>query len=218
MDILKVEKLCKKLNGFSLQDVSFTLPGGCILGYVGENGAGKSTTIQTMFGLFHKDDGNVLFCGQPYDAEDQTPKEQIAVIFDDVCYHDCLTPVQIGKSMAGIYQTWSNETYGNMLERFHLPQKKPVKDFSRGMKMKLNLAVAFSHDTRLLVLDEATSGLDVVVREELFDLFREYISDEEHAILISSHILSDLEKVCDYIAFISDGKILLSDDKDSLLE
>lgn len=218
MDILRLEHLCKDYGDFKLEDINLCIPSGCIMGLIGENGAGKSTTIKAMLELIHRDGGEVYLFGKPYHETDIDRKEYIGVAMDNSCFSDELTAKEVGKIMKNIYHTWKEEKYRAYLEKFAIPQNKAIKRFSNGMKMKLSIAVALSHDTRLLIMDEATSGLDPVVRDELLDELREFIQDEEHSVLVSSHILSDLEKICDYITYIHKGKVLFSENKDDLLE
>jgi len=218
MEALKIENLSKAYEGFALQNINLTLPGGCIMGFIGENGAGKSSTIKAALSLVQKDSGKISFYGQEFDQDDRDMKEQLGVVFDHACFSEEMKAKEIGNIMMHMYRTWDKFRFEGYIKQFRIPEKKAIKQYSRGMKMKLCLAVALSHDTKLLILDEATSGLDPVMREQLFDIFREFIQDEEHSILISSHILSDLEKICDYITFIHNGRIVLSESKDDLLE
>lgn len=218
MDILRTEHLSKDYGDFKLRDVNIRIPKGCIMGLIGENGAGKSTTIKAILELIHRDGGKVWMFGKEYHADDRALKEHIGVAMDHCCFSDELTAAETGKFMKHIYRTWSSIAYENYIKRFAIPEKKPVKKLSNGMKMKLSIAVALSHDTKLLILDEATSGLDPVVRNQLLDILLEFIQDEEHSILVSSHILSDLEKVCDYITYIHEGEVLFSENKDELME
>ena len=216
---LELRGVSRRFDDFSLQDVSFTLPRGCILGLVGENGAGKSTTIRLIINVMQRDSGEitVLGCDNTSPAF-RTVKEDIGVVLDEACFPAVLNAKQIGKVMAGIYTRWDDSLYRSYLQRFGLPEKKKFKDFSRGMKMKLAIAAALSHHPRLLILDEATSGLDPIVRDEILDIFSEFTRDPENAVLISSHIVSDLEKLCDYIAFLHQGQLLFCQEKDALLD
>ena len=195
------------------------MPSGTICGLVGENGAGKSTTIRLLMGALRPDSGRCTVLGADSAApEFLSLKEDIGVVLDEAYFPESLNALQVGGVMAKTYRRWDGKQYQNYLTRFGLPEKKPFKDFSRGMKMKLAIAVALSHSPRLLVLDEATAGLDPIVRDEVLEIFREFSEAEDHAILISSHILSDLEKLCDYIAFLHQGKLLFCQEKDRLLE
>jgi len=211
-----VDKICKHYDGFSLENVSFNLPKGCIMGFIGENGAGKSTTIKIILDLVKQESGNVSVLGDS--AQNANIREDIGVVFDEGCFPDEINADNLKNSLKYIYKNWDSNVFDDYLKRFSIPHKKNMKDFSRGMKMKLAIAVALSHKAKLLVLDEATSGLDPIVREQILDVFMEFIQNEENSILLSSHIVSDLEKVCDYITFIHEGKILLSKEKDLLME
>lgn len=215
MNALEIKHLNKAFPDFQLKDLSLTLPSGCIMGLVGENGAGKSTTIKLILDMLRKDSGSVTILGKD---NVQLVKEDIGVVMDEVGIPYCLNTRQVGKIMALSYKNWDQTRYEALLKKLSLPEKKPFKDFSRGMKMKLGIAIALSHNAKLLILDEATSGLDPVIRDEVVEMFREFTMDESHAILISSHIVSDLEKLCDYIAFLHKGKLLLCQEKDRLME
>ena len=216
--ILEVKNICKQYKDFALDQVTFQLPAGCIMGFIGENGAGKSTTIKIIMDLVKKDSGTVTIFGKDNETELKSFKEAIGVVVDECCFPDNLSIQNIRKIMKNIYKNWEESTFQNYIERFSLPEKKPVKDFSKGMKMKLSISVALSHRPKLLILDEATSGLDPMVREEILGVFLDFIQDETHSILLSSHITSDLEKICDYITFIHQGKIIFTEEKDELLE
>ena len=217
MNALEIRGLTKHFGDFTLDDLNLTLPGGCILGLIGENGAGKSTTIRLILGMLRADAGTVTILGRDNRENPTLTKQDIGVVLDEVGIPECMTPKQVGKVMAKVFLRWNAETYQGLLARFSLPENKKFKEFSKGMKMKLGLAVALSHEAKLLILDEATSGLDPVVRDEVVDMLSEFTRDESHAILISSHIVSDLEKLCDYVAFLHKGKLLLCEEKDLLL-
>ena len=212
MNAIELRDLEKHYRDFDLR-ISLTLPQGCILGLVGENGAGKSTTIRMMLGMTRPDGGSLQVLGQP-----QADKEQIGVVLDEPAFPECLTAKQVGKVMAGIFRSWDKVAYAGYLKKLGLPENKSFKEFSRGMKMKLSIAVALSHHPRLLVLDEPTSGLDPVVRDEVVELFADFARQEDHSVLISSHIVSDLEKLCDYVAFLHKGRLLLCEERDALRE
>lgn len=216
---LQIENLCKtyKDTNFKLQEVSFSIPNGSIMGFVGKNGAGKSTTINAMLNIIHKDSGSVKFFGREMSDESTDIRNNIGVVFDSTNFSGELTPQKLEKVLADIYSNWNKDLFFSFMERFHLPKNKKIKTFSRGMTMKLSISVALSHKAKLLILDEATSGLDPVVREEILDVFLEFVEDENNSILISSHISSDLEKVADYITFIDNGKIILEENKDTLI-
>lgn len=213
--ILQVENLSKQYTGFKLDNVSFSIPKGAIVGLIGENGAGKSTTINAILDLIRKDSGTVTFWGKELSSSKQL-KEDIGVVFDGINFYDTLTPAKVGKISAAAYNQWDESLYQDFLKRFQLPTDKEIKTFSKGMKMKLCIAVALSHKPKLLILDEATSGLDPVMRDDILDVFLEFVQDEDHSILISSHITTDLEKVADYIVFIHQGKVLFFKTKDEL--
>ena len=219
MNAIELSHVTKHFPGFTLQDLSLTVPSGTICGLVGENGAGKSTTIRLLMGGLRPDSGTCTVLGADSAApEFLSLKEDIGVVLDEAYFPESLNALQVGGVMAKTYRRWDGKQYQNYLTRFGLPEKKPFKDFSRGMKMKLAIAVALSHSPRLLVLDEATAGLDPIVRDEVLEIFNEFTREEDHSILISSHILSDLEKLCDYIAFLHQGRLLFCDEKDRLLE
>ena len=219
MNAIEVTGLPKLYDGFSLRNVTFSLPTGCIIGLAGENGAGKSTTIRCMLGAAMPDSGTIKLLGvDSTDSNFHEIKQDIGVVLDNVGFPYSMNAAQIGKMMAETYRNWDMPYYHDLLKRFNLPEKKKFGDFSRGMRMKLGIAVAMAHHPRLLILDEATSGLDPVVRDEVVEMFYEFTRDENNSVLISSHILSDLEKLCDYIAFLKDGKLLLCEEKDMLLE
>lgn len=217
MNALEIKDLTKKYPGFTLDNINFMLPGGCILGLIGENGAGKSTTIKLILNMLRKDSGTVTILGRDSAEKTRLTKEEVGVVLDEVGIPQCLNADQVGKIMKNTFKNWNGEEYSNYLKRFDIPLKKDFKDFSRGMKMKLGIAIAMSHNAKLLLMDEATSGLDPVVRDEVLDILIEFTRDESHSILISSHIVSDLEKLCDYIAFLHKGKLLLFEEKDELL-
>ena len=216
MNALNIQNLTKTYPGFALDNVSLTIPGGCVLGLIGENGAGKSTLIHSVLGMIRPDGGTVTILGN--DKRTPLVMENVGVVLDEVGIPSCLTTAQVGRVMAASFRNWDQAQYERYLKALALPEKKAFKDFSKGMKMKLGIAVALSHHARLLILDEATSGLDPVVRDEVLELLRHFVAQEDHAILMSSHIVSDLEKLCDYIAFVHKGKLLLVEEKDRLLE
>ncbi len=218
MNAIEIKDLCKTYPGFSLDHVNLTLPCGCIMGLVGENGAGKSTTIRLILDMIARDSGTITLLGKDNQENIRLLKEDIGVVLDEVGIPACLNPKQVGKIMANTFRNWEQAVYDSLLEKLAVPPEKPFKDFSKGMKMKLGIAIALSHRPKLLILDEATSGLDPVVRDEVLDLFSEFTREESHAVLISSHIVSDLEKICDYIAFLHKGRLLLCEEKDALKE
>ena len=213
---VEVKNVTKKYERFTLSDVSFSVPQGCIMGLIGENGAGKSTIFKAMLNLI-KRDGEVLFWGKPLNDKDTDLKSRIGVAFDAICFSEVLTVKQVGNIGKYTYKNWDSARFQELVTRFELPEKAEIKTLSKGMKMKLNLAFAMSHNAQLLILDEPTAGLDPIARDELLDLFLEFVQDEEHSILISSHITTDLEKIADYITFINKGKLAFSKEKDALL-
>ncbi len=218
-DAIVVNNICKNYEDFTLDHVSFRVPQGSIVGFVGENGAGKSTTIRAILDLIQIESGSVEVLGLVREERcDPAWREQIGVVFDVGHVPDLLTAAQMDRVMRGIYRQWDSQLYYGYLKKFKLTKDKKYKDFSRGMRMKLSLAVAMSHGAKLLILDEPTGGLDPIVRDEILDIFLEFIQEEDHSILISSHIISDLEKVADYIVFIHEGRICLEEEKDRLLE
>lgn len=217
MNAIEIKNLTKSFPGFTLNNLNLTLPGGCILGLIGENGAGKSTTIKLILDIIHKDSGSITILGRDNTENIRLTKEEVGVVMDEIGIPECLTVQQVGKVMAHTFRSWDASAYQALVRRMDLPEKKPFKDFSRGMKMKLGIAIALSHHCKLLLLDEATSGLDPVVRDDVVEMLSEFTRDEGHSILISSHIVSDLEKLCDYIAFLHKGKLLLWEEKDVLL-
>ncbi|WP_404456753.1 ABC transporter ATP-binding protein [Oceanobacillus kapialis] len=219
-NILEVNGLHKAYanSDFGLKDVSFSIPSGSIVGFIGENGAGKTTTMETILGLLRKDSGQIKLFGEEVDSLDDAKKEQIGVVFDHMNFSKDLVVGKLSNVLSNIYQQWEEATFFHYVHHFSLPKKKKIKDFSRGMTMKLALAVAFSHDSKLLILDEATAGLDPVARDEMLDVFLDFVKDREHSILLSSHITTDIEKIADYLVFIKKGRILLRVSKKDLLE
>ena len=215
---LVVNGLTKRYQDFALDGVSFTVPQGSIVGLIGENGAGKSTTLHAVLGLIGRDGGTVELLGLPDTALDDGVRNQIGVVFDGNSYPEMLTPRKLGRVMGKIYRTWDPDRYAALLQQLALPADKRIKALSKGMKMKIGIAVAMSHHPKLLILDEATSGLDPVVRDDVLDLLNDFTRDEDHAVLVSSHIVSDLEKICDYIAFMHQGQLVLCEEKDRLTE
>ena len=213
---IEIKGLTKHFPGFALEGLNLTLPSGCILGLIGENGAGKSTTIKLLLGMLTPDAGTASVLGADIGGELQQVKEELGVVLDEPGLPHMLKAGQIDKIMGSIYQNWSSGDFAALLRRLDLPEDKPYGDVSRGMKMKMGLAIALAHKPRLLLLDEATSGLDPVVRDDVTDLLLDFTRDEGHSILLSSHIVSDLEKVCDYIAFLHKGKLMLMEEKDAL--
>lgn len=214
---IEVNNLNKIYDGFELKDVCFKLETGTIMGIVGENGAGKSTIIKSILNLINIDSGDIKIFGKDFKENASDIKKDIAVVFDESYFHDNLRINDVNKIMNNIYPSWNKNKFMEYTIKFKLPKDKKIKDFSRGMKMKLSIAVALSHDAKLLILDEATSGLDPIIRDEILDIFLDYIQNEDCSILIASHITSDLEKVADYITFVNDGKVVFSENKDDLI-
>ncbi|MGI5885128.1 MAG: ABC transporter ATP-binding protein [Candidatus Spyradocola sp.] len=214
--ILQVEHLTKRYPNFTLEDVSFSLPKGTVMGLIGENGAGKSTTLHALLDLIHKDGGSVTFWGQPLSASRQI-REDIGIVLDDVNFYATLTPQQVGRILRAAYRQWDDTAYSAYLTRFGLPLRQEIQSLSKGMRMKLLIAAALSHKPKLLILDEATSGLDPVMRDEILDVFWDFVQDEEHAILLSSHISTDLERIADTITFLHQGRLVFCKPKDELL-
>ncbi len=215
---LKIQGLTKKFEGFALDKVSFRVPSGSIVGLIGENGAGKTTTINAALGLIKKDSGEIEILGENVEHLTPSIKEEIGAVFDASNFSEELTPEKLDKVLKDIYTSWDQDLFRQLLDRLEIPFSRKLKTFSKGMKMKLSLAAALSHHPKLLILDEATSGLDPVMRDDILDMFLDFVQEEDYAILVSSHITSDLEKVADYIVFIHKGKIIFSKPKDELLE
>lgn len=212
---IEINNLCKQYPGFALKDVSFTIPQGLCCGFVGPNGAGKTTTLKSMLGMTLKDSGEIRLLGKP--DGDVTAKEDIGVMFDQPYFQEDWTALDIEKGIRPFYQHWNSSEYHNFLSRFELDPKKKFKDFSRGMKMKLAMAVHLSHDAKLLLLDEPTGGLDPVARDEVLDLMREYLVKDGRTILFSTHITSDLERIADIVVYISHGVVSFCGEKDELI-
>lgn len=213
---IEIKGINKKYAQFELNNVSFTVPSGTVMGFIGENGAGKSTTIKAVLGLMKPDSGEITVLGEDSQNLSKELKEKIGVVFDGLTFPNTLNAIQLDKVMAGIYRNWSSETFFKYLTRFELPTKKKFRTFSRGMEMRLSIAAALSHDPQLLVLDEPTSGLDPVMRSEILDIFLEFMQDESHSILLSSHITSDLDRIADYITFIHKGKVIFTEERNEM--
>lgn len=211
-----VRNLCKRFNGFALDNVSFCVPKGRIVGFIGENGAGKSTTIHLILNELKKDAGEVNVLGR--DHTDPAVKDEVGVVFDTCNFHEVFTARDVERVLSGVYSTWDSGLFQSYLERFQLPLRKAVKSFSKGMKMKFSIVCALAHRPRLLILDEATAGLDPVVRDEILDLLLDFLQDEEHSVFFSSHITSDIQKIADYVVLIHQGKIIFEEEKDTLLD
>lgn len=218
-NILTLENVNKKYekSNFSIRNISFSLPEGSILGFIGENGSGKSTTMNCILNVLRKDSGKIEIFGKEMSDEDTDIRENIGVVYDSNNFPEHLTVEQLADIFEKIYSKWDNDCFEEYMQRFSLPKSQKIKTYSRGMSMKLAIAVALSHESKLLILDEATSGLDPIMRDEILDVLLEFVKQENHSILLSSHITSDLEKIADYIVFIHDGEIILNKTKDELI-
>lgn len=214
---LEITNLTKNFNFFNLGPININVPKGVIVGLIGKNGSGKSTLIKLILGLINKNSGEINILGQNNYKNDEI-KEDIGFVFDDLFFPETLNIKNIMSFCSNIYKKWDNEKFCKLIKSFDLPDNLAIKNFSRGMKMKLSMAICLSHNAKILFLDEATSGLDPVIRDEILDLLLEFMQDENHTIIISSHILSDLEKISDHLLFIDDGKILFFEEKDKLIE
>ena len=217
-NILEIKNLSKKYDGFELKNVNIELPKGMIMGFIGENGAGKTTTIKATLNIINRDSGEIKIFGLDNKENERKIKEDIGVVLDDSFLSEYLNPSDINKIMKNIYKNWDEKLYFKYIEDFKLPKEKISKEYSSGMKMKLKIAVALAHHPKLLILDEPTSGLDPVARNEILDIFQEFIQDENKGIFVSSHITSDLEHIADYITFINNGEIIFTKTRDELLE
>lgn len=215
---IEIKNLCKKYKDFQLDNISLTLPAGCIMGLVGENGAGKSTTIKLILDIVGRDSGSVSVLGKDNRDNFALTKQDIGFVLDSIGFYNGFNAKDVNKIMKHTYTNWNEEEFFDYLKKFDVPDGKKIQKLSKGMQMKLNIAIALSHDAKLLILDEPTNGLDPVIRNEIIDIFGEFTRDENRSILISSHITSDLEKICDYFAFMSKGRIILCDEKDRLFE
>jgi ABC-2 type transport system ATP-binding protein len=214
---LEVNNLSKKFKDFSIDSISFNLPAGAIMGFVGQNGAGKTTTIRLILNMLKRDSGEIKVFGLDNINDELEIKQNLGVIFDDLFFIEAWKIKDIEDAIKGFYKSWDSKLYRQYLDKFSLPSNKKIKDLSRGMKIKLMLAVAMSHNAKLLILDEPTSGLDPVARNELMDIFKEYIADGERSILFSTHITSDLEKVAGYITLIDRGRLFYSGNTHDLI-
>lgn len=217
-NILEVKQLRKNFKNFALKDISFTLPKGYIMGFIGPNGAGKSTTIKLIMNLLKKDGGQINVFGKDHIKYEKEIKNHIGFVYDQNHFYEELTLREMKNVIAPFYDSWDDKMFDKYMKIFELPINKKIKDLSKGMKMKFSLAIALSHNAKLLIMDEPTSGLDPIVRSELLDILYDIIQDEEKSIFFSTHITSDLDKVADYITFINDGEIILSATKDDILD
>ena len=218
VNAVEIKGVTKKYDGFTLDNISFDIPKGCIMGFIGQNGAGKTTTIRSLLHITDINDGEIKLLGLDHIKDENAIKKRIAVVFDELPFHDVFNARDMARIFEGMYPEWDNDAYLKYIERFQLPHKKKIGQFSKGMKMKLQIACALSHNAELLVMDEATTGLDPVVRDEILHIFMEYLQNGERSILMSSHITSDLEKIADMVTFIDKGKILLTGYKDEMIE
>lgn len=217
-NLLEINGLCKNYQAFSLKDVSFSLPAGSIMGFIGENGAGKTTTIKLILNEIRRDSGTIKIFGKDNIKDEVKIKEQIGVVFDESYFYGDLTADDVGSILKRIFKTWDQSLYETYKRDFELPKGKKIKEYSKGMKMKLSIASALAHHPRLLILDEATSGLDPVMRSDILDVFLDFIQDESRGVLFSSHITSDLERVADYVTFVHKGRVVFSRSKDELID
>ena len=217
MNAIERKGLKKNYRDFNLGPIDLTLPQGCIMGLIGENGAGKSTTIKAMLGMITAG-GSIRLLGKDISGDAAALKQDIGVVPDEIGLPEMLNARQIEKIMRDTFTNWQTDVFNDYLSKFNLPEKKAFREYSKGMKMKLGIAIALSHEAKLLILDEPTSGLDPLVRDEIVSILNDFTRDESRAILISSHIVSDLEKICDYIAFLHKGRMMLCEEKDRLLE
>ena len=215
MNALEIKGLCKRYSGFSLEDVSFTLPMGTITGLVGRNGAGKTTTLKGSLGTIHPDSGEIQIFGKPRSRE---VMQEVGIVYDECCFSEVLTLRQINSVLSSVYHNWSSDLFYGMCERYGLPGNKKIKTFSRGMKQKLSITAAMAHSPKLLLLDEPTGGLDPVARNEILDDLWEVIEDGMHTVLLSTHITTDLDRIADRIIILSGGRIQIDENKDTLLE
>lgn len=217
-NVLEINNITKDYKKFKIDNISFNLPKGYIMGFIGANGAGKTTTIKLILNMIKRESGEIKVFGLDNIREEENIKEQIGVVFDECYYLEDWTLNDVEKAVSMFYKNWNSSIYEKYLKEFNLARDKKVKDLSRGMRMKLMIAVAFSHEAKLLILDEPTSGLDPVARDEFLDILRDYIEDEEKSVIFSSHITSDIEKIADYITYINNGKIIFTGEKDEFLE
>ena len=213
---ISVKNLCKSFDGFTLDNVSLQVPKGRIVGFIGENGAGKSTTINLILNELRRDSGTIEILGT--DTLDSSVKKDIGVVFDECNFHECFTAQNVAKIFSRVYHTWDYSLFNMYMKKYNLPFSKPISSFSKGMKTKLSIICAVAHKPKLLILDEATSGLDPVMRDEILSMFLDFIQDEERSIFFSSHIISDIEKIADYVILIHHGKIVFEEEKDNLID
>ena len=217
-NVIELKNVVKDYGDFKLDHISFAVPEGSVCGFIGQNGAGKTTTINLILDIINRDEGEISLFGKPVDQDHAYVREDVGVVFDEMGFHEFMTAKDINIMMKNIYKNWDEVAFFDYLKKFSLPSKKKCGAFSRGMRMKLQIAVAMSHKAKLLIMDEPTSGLDPIVRNEMIGIFRDFVVEEDHTILLSSHITGDLEKIADEVVFIDGGKIVLSGNKDEILE
>lgn len=217
-NIISIQNLTKHYPSFTLGPIRLDIPGGAIIGLIGENGAGKTTFLKCLLGIISSNTGEISILGQDTGKARSALKEDIGVVLDNAFFPELLTPSDIARSMKHFYKNWDDALFGNYLRDFGLSAKSQIKTFSKGMRKKLEIATALSHHPKLLILDEPTSGLDPVVRDDVMEIFQNFVSDEEHTILFSTHITSDLEHIADYIVFVNKGQIALEKSRDDILD
>ena len=217
-NVIELKNVVKDYGDFKLDHISFAVPEGSVCGFIGQNGAGKTTTINLILDIINRDEGEISLFGKPVDQDHAYVREDVGVVFDEMGFHEFMTAKDINIMMKNIYKNWDEVAFFDYLKRFSLPSKKKCGAFSRGMRMKLQISVAMSHKAKLLIMDEPTSGLDPIVRNEMVGIFRDFVVEEDHTILLSSHITGDLEKIADEVVFIDGGKIVFSGNKDEILE
>ena len=217
-NVIELANVTKDYGDFKLDDISFSVPEGSVCGFIGQNGAGKTTTINLILDIIKRDSGKIRLFNESIDKNSAALRENIGVVFDEMGFHEFMTGKDINIMMKNIYKNWDEDRFFQYLKDFSLPSKKKCGSFSRGMRMKLQIAVALSHNAKLLIMDEPTSGLDPIVRNEMINIFRDFVLNEDHTILLSSHITADLEKLADEVVFINKGRIVLAGNKDELLE
>ena len=217
-NVIELKNVVRDYGDFKLDHISFAVPEGSVCGFIGQNGAGKTTTINLILDIINRDEGEINLFGKPVDQNHAYVREDVGVVFDEMGFHEFMTAKDINIMMKNIYKNWDEKVFFEYLRKFSLPSKKKCGAFSRGMRMKLQIAAALSHKAKLLIMDEPTSGLDPIVRNEMIGIFRDFVVEEDHTILLSSHITGDLEKIADEVVFIDGGKIVLSGNKDEILE
>lgn len=215
---IQMQHVSKRYSGFALQDISLSVKKGFITGFIGPNGSGKSTTIRCMMNLVRKDAGSVHIFGRDIARHEREVKQRIGFVYDENYFYDDLTVAEMRKLIAPFYERWDNRQFRAYLEQFEVPERKKIRELSKGMKMKFSLAVALSHHADLIIMDEPTSGLDPVFRREILNILRDFLQDEEKTVFFSTHITTDLEQIADYIAFIYKGRLVFQSDQESLAE